>query len=159
MFSRIDGRDFDELRDTSMIRHYLDWAAGSVYIKFGKTWVLCSASIENKVPSFLLNKGMGWVTAEYSMLPNASHSRMRRDRDKISGRTYEIQRLIGRSLRAVVDLKALKNYTIHVDCDVIQADGGTRTASITGGFVAMYDAITKLQRDNPNLKQNIIKDL
>jgi ribonuclease PH len=158
MLRRFDDREFDELRDISMIRNYLDWADGSVYIKFGKTWVLCSASIENRVPRFLLNSGQGWVTAEYNMMPNSTQTRTRRDRFQVPGRTYEIQRLIGRSLRAVVDLNAMPNYTIYLDCDVIQADGGTRTASITGAFVALYDAVQKLKEQNPHIKKPVIKN-
>ena len=138
------------LRNVEIIRHYTKHAEGSVLIKFGDTHVICTASVEEKVPSFLKGKGQGWVTAEYGMLPRSTGSRMDREaaRGKQSGRTQEIQRLIGRSLRAVIDLKKLGERTIHFDCDVIQADGGTRTASITGAYVAMADAINHLLKNN-----------
>jgi ribonuclease PH len=136
----------DQLRDVQIIRHYTKHAEGSVLIKFGDTHVLCTASVEEKVPGFLKGKGQGWVTAEYGMLPRSTGSRMDREaaRGKQSGRTQEIQRLIGRSLRGIIDLTKLGERSIHLDCDVIQADGGTRTASITGAYVALYDAITHL---------------
>lgn len=134
------------LRPVEIIRHYTKHAEGSVLVKFGDTHVICTASVEEKVPGFLKGKNQGWVTAEYGMLPRSTGSRMDREaaKGKQSGRTQEIQRLIGRSLRAVIDLEKLGERTIHFDCDVIQADGGTRTASITGAFVALQDAINKL---------------
>jgi ribonuclease PH len=143
---RPSGRAPDELRPLSFVRGYTSHAEGSVLVGFGETRVLCTASVEEGVPSFLRGKGQGWVTAEYGMLPRATHTRSAREaaRGKQSGRTQEIQRLIGRALRAVVDLKALGERTITVDCDVLQADGGTRTAAITGGFVALADAIDTL---------------
>ncbi len=139
-------RSADQLRAISITRNYTKHAEGSVLIECGDTKVICTASIDEKVPSFLRGKGQGWVTAEYGMLPRSTGSRMDREaaRGKQSGRTQEIQRLIGRSLRSVVDLKALGERTIQVDCDVIQADGGTRTASITGAYVALHDAISFL---------------
>ncbi len=134
------------LRNIEILRHYTKHAEGSVLIKFGDTHVLCTASVEEKVPGFLKGKGQGWVTAEYGMLPRSTGSRMDREaaRGKQSGRTQEIQRLIGRSLRAIIDLEKLGERSIQIDCDVIQADGGTRTASITGAYVALHDAISKL---------------
>ncbi len=142
--SRPSQRANDELRSVEIIRHYTKHAEGSVLVKFGDTHVLCTASIEEKVPGFLKGKNQGWVTAEYGMLPRSTGSRMDREaaRGKQSGRTQEIQRLIGRSLRAIIDLRKLGERSIHIDCDVIQADGGTRTASITGAYVALQDAIT-----------------
>lgn len=139
-------RQANELRTVTLTRNYTCHAEGSVLVEFGNTKVLCTASVEEKVPPFLKGKGEGWVTAEYGMLPRSTGSRMRREAaaGKQSGRTQEIQRLIGRSLRAVVDLKALGERQITIDCDVIQADGGTRTASITGAFVALTDAINGL---------------
>ena len=136
------------LRTAQITRHYTCHAEGSVLIEFGNTKVICTASVEEKVPGFLKGQGQGWVTAEYGMLPRSTGSRMDREaaRGKQSGRTQEIQRLIGRSLRAVVDLKKLGERTITLDCDVIQADGGTRTASITGAFVALSDAIANLMQ-------------
>ncbi|MDI1309032.1 MAG: ribonuclease PH [Methylotenera sp.] len=136
----------DQLRNVEIIRHYTKHAEGSVLVKFGDTHVLCTASVEEKVPGFLKGKGQGWVTAEYGMLPRSTGSRMDREaaRGKQSGRTQEIQRLIGRSLRAIIDLEKLGERSIHMDCDVIQADGGTRTASITGAYVALHDAISTL---------------
>ena len=146
MSVRPSGRAPDELRPLSFVRGYTEHAEGSVLVGFGGTRVLCTASVEEGVPSFLRGKGQGWVTAEYGMLPRATHTRSAREaaRGKQSGRTQEIQRLIGRALRAVVDLKALGERTITVDCDVLQADGGTRTAAITGGFVALADAVDTL---------------
>lgn len=140
------------LRPIEIIRHYTKHAEGSVLVKFGDTHVICTASVEEKVPGFLKGKNQGWVTAEYGMLPRSTGTRMDREaaKGKQSGRTQEIQRLIGRSLRAVIDLEKLGERTIHFDCDVIQADGGTRTASITGAYVALQDAITVL------LKQGLI---
>jgi ribonuclease PH len=140
---RSGGRSADELRPVRLTRGYTRHAEGSVLVEFGDTKVLCTASVEGRVPGFLRDKGRGWVTAEYGMLPRATHTRGDREaaRGKQSGRTQEIQRLIGRALRAVIDLPALGENTIHVDCDVLQADGGTRTASITGAFVAVHDAL------------------
>jgi len=144
--SRPSGRAVDQLRDIRITRQYTKHAEGSVLIECGDTKVICTASIEEKVPGFLKGKGQGWLTAEYGMLPRSTHSRMDREaaRGKQSGRTQEIQRLIGRSLRAAFDLEAFGERTLHLDCDVIQADGGTRTASITGAMVAAYDAFSKL---------------
>src|SRR5438093_8980310 len=143
--ARIDGRKPTELRSVRMTMNFLDYAEGSVLIETGQTRVLCVASVEEKVPPFLEGKEQGWVTAEYNMLPRATHTRSPRERDsRVSGRTQEIQRLIGRSLRAVVDMQALGPRTIILDCDVLQADGGTRTASITGAYVALYRACTRL---------------
>ena len=145
---RRDDRAADALRAVRFTRHFTRHAEGSVLVEFGDTRVLCTATVEEGVPGFLRGKGQGWVTAEYGMLPRATHSRNAREaaRGKQTGRTQEIQRLIGRALRAAVDLRALGERTITLDCDVLQADGGTRTASITGGFVAMADAITSLQK-------------
>ncbi|HYD60195.1 MAG TPA: ribonuclease PH [Noviherbaspirillum sp.] len=143
---RPSGRAADALRTVRLTRHYTKHAEGSVLVEFGDTKVICTASIEEKVPGFLKGKGQGWMTAEYGMLPRSTHSRMDREaaKGKQSGRTQEIQRLIGRSLRAAFDLNAFGERTLHLDCDVIQADGGTRTASITGAMVAAYDAFSKL---------------
>ena len=143
--TRIDQRSLTQLRPVHLTVDFLEYAEGSVLIEAGKTRVLCAASIEEKVPPFLEGKGLGWVTAEYNMLPRATHTRSSRERDgRVSGRTQEIQRLIGRSLRAVVDRQALGPRTITLDCDVIQADGGTRTASITGAYVALHRACSQL---------------
>lgn len=146
MIHRGQGRAPDQLRAVTIERGYTKHAEGSVLISFGETKVLCTASVLAKVPPHKKGSGEGWVTAEYGMLPRATHTRSDREaaRGKQTGRTQEIQRLIGRALRAVVDLKALGEYTIHVDCDVIQADGGTRTASITGAYVALADAVAWL---------------
>jgi ribonuclease PH len=142
---RIDGRSWTQLRPVTLSVDFVDYAEGSVLIEAGRTRVLCAASIEEKVPPFLEGKGQGWVTAEYNMLPRATHTRNQRERNgKLSGRTQEIQRLIGRSLRAAIDLKKLGPYTITLDCDVIQADGGTRTASVTGAYVALHRACARL---------------
>ena len=138
------------LRPVSIQRHYTSMSPGSVLYQAGKTIVLCTASVEPKVPDWLLGKGKGWITAEYNMLPHSTSPRKARERAKLDGRTTEIQRLIGRSLRAVADLKALGERAITVDCDVLQADGGTRTASITGAFIALVDAIRSVQNDLPN---------
>jgi ribonuclease PH len=144
---RTDGRTQTQLRPVRLTVDYLDYAEGSVLIEAGRTRVLCAASVEEKVPGFLEGSGRGWVTAEYSMLPRATHTRAPREREgRLSGRTQEIQRLIGRSLRAAVDLEALGARTITLDCDVVQADGGTRTAAITGAFVALYRACSQLVR-------------
>jgi ribonuclease PH len=144
--TRPSGRAVDQLRAIRITRHYTKHAEGSVLIECGDTKVICTASIEEKVPGFLKGKGQGWLTAEYGMLPRSTHTRMDREaaRGKQSGRTQEIQRLIGRSLRAAFDLEAFGERTLHLDCDVIQADGGTRTASITGAMVAAYDAFSRL---------------
>ena len=157
---RPGNRKADELRAVRITRHYTKHAEGSVLIEFGDTRVLCTATVEDKVPPFLRGKEQGWVTAEYSLLPRSTNTRVAREaaRGKQSGRTQEIQRLIGRSLRAVVDLKRIRDHTILIDCDVIQADGGTRTASITGAYVALVDAVNwmharKKITDNPVLAQ------
>ena len=143
--TRIDGRSPTQVRPVHLAVDFLDYAEGSVLIETGKTRVLCAASVEEKVPPFLEGTGQGWVTAEYNMLPRSTHTRSARERDgRISGRTSEIQRLIGRSLRAAVDMQALGARTITLDCDVLQADGGTRTASITGAYVALHRACTLL---------------
>lgn len=144
---RPSGRKQDELRHITLTRQYTCHAEGSVLVEFGKTKVICNATVEESVPFFLKGQGKGWVTAEYGMLPRSTGQRMRREaaQNKQGGRTMEIQRLIGRSLRAVVDMNHLGENTIIVDCDVIQADGGTRTASITGGYVALVDAIRVAQ--------------
>ena len=143
--TRIDGRTPGQLRPVRLTVDYLDYAEGSVLIETGNTRVLCAASIEERVPLFLEGKGQGWVTAEYNMLPRATHTRSAREREgKIGGRTQEIQRLIGRSLRAAMDMQALGPRTITLDCDVLQADGGTRTAAITGAYVALHRACTVL---------------
>jgi ribonuclease PH len=147
---RPSGRKAEELRAVRITRGYTRHAEGSVLIEFGGTRVLCTASVENRVPPFLRDKGSGWLTAEYGMLPRSTHTRSEREaaRGKQSGRTQEIQRLIGRALRTVVDLPALGERTIQVDCDVLQADGGTRTAAITGAFVAVHDAMSWLRAQN-----------
>src|SRR3989442_15750166 len=142
---RSDKRAADELRPITITPHYLDHAEGSVFIEAGRTRVVCTASVEDRVPPFLRNTGRGWVTAEYGMLPRATTTRTARERAATGGRTQEIQRLVGRSLRAVVELGKLGERTITVDCDVIQADGGTRTAAITGGFVALADCLHGLR--------------
>ena len=142
---RIDKRQNDQLRPITIEPHVNAYAEGSVLISFGKTKVICTASQEGNIPKWLQNQGQGWVSAEYGMLPRSTHSRMRRDKAASSGRTQEISRLIARSLRASIDLKKLGERQITVDCDVIQADGGTRTAAITGGFVALALALKKLQ--------------
>ena len=157
--TRPSQRANDQLRAIEIIRHYTKHAEGSVLVKFGDTQVICTASVEEKVPGFLKGKGQGWVTAEYGMLPRSTGSRMDREaaRGKQTGRTQEIQRLIGRSLRAIIDLEKLGERTIHFDCDVIQADGGTRTASITGAYVAMVDAVSTLLQKGL-LTESPIKD-
>jgi len=143
---RKDGRKADELRKIKITRNYIKSAEGSVLIEMGDTKVLCTATVENSVPPFLRGKGTGWVTAEYAMLPCSSAQRISRERSKVGGRTHEIQRLIGRSLRSVIDMKALGERTILLDCDVIQADGGTRTASITGAYIALVDALRHIKK-------------
>lgn len=149
-------REPNQLRDIRITRNYTKHAEGSVLVEFGDTKVICTASVSTSLPPFLKDSGKGWVTAEYGMLPRSTHERMQREasKGKQVGRTQEIQRLIARSLRAAVDLNALGEHAITVDCDVIQADGGTRTASITGGCVALYDAIQSLK---PKLKTNPFK--
>ncbi|MEG9488825.1 ribonuclease PH [Mannheimia bovis] len=157
---RPNNRANNQVREIKITRNYTRYAEGSVLIEFGETKVLCNATVEETVPRFLKGQQQGWVTAEYGMLPRATHSRTQREaaKGKQGGRTMEIQRLIARSLRAVVDLKALGERTVTVDCDVIQADGGTRTASITGACVALYDAMNKLVA-NGTLKTNPMKGL
>ncbi|MFT4580451.1 MAG: ribonuclease PH [Gammaproteobacteria bacterium] len=155
MTDRPSGRAANEMRTVKFSRHYTMHAEGSVLVEFGNTKVLCNATIEDRVPGFLKGRGEGWITAEYGMLPRSTNSRMRREASegRQGGRTLEIQRLIGRSLRAVVDRAALGERTITIDCDVIQADGGTRTASITGGYIALVDAVMKKLADG-SLKTN-----
>jgi len=144
---RKDNRGLKELRTVDFTRNFTKHAAGSVLVEFGDTKVIVTATIEDKVPRFLHDSGKGWLTAEYSLLPGATHTRVNRDRGSlISGRTQEIQRLVGRSLRTAVDLTKIGERTITIDADVIQADGGTRTASISGGFIALYDALLKLKK-------------
>ncbi|MGH9062030.1 MAG: ribonuclease PH, partial [Acidimicrobiales bacterium] len=149
MIERLDGRRADQLRPVELVRDYTVFAAGSVLIRMGRTVVLATASVDDEVPRWMRGTGRGWVTAEYSMLPGASPERIAREaaRGKQSGRTQEIQRLIGRSLRAVTDLKAMGEIQINLDCDVLQADGGTRTASICAAYVALHDACSRLVAD------------
>ena len=151
---RANGRSNDKMRDLKITRNFLKFPDGSVLVEMGETKVICGISIEEKVPPFLKNSGKGWLTAEYSMLPRATQSRTMRESvsGKVGGRTHEIQRLIGRALRAVVNLDVIGERTIWVDCDVIQADGGTRTASITGGFVALVEALWSLKKEAPSRK-------
>lgn len=158
---RDDGRKNDELRDIKITRDVNIYAEGSVLIEFNNTKVLCTASVSEKVPSFIKGSGKGWITAEYSMLPRATEERNSREsnKGKLSGRTMEIQRLIGRSLRAAVDLEKLGEHSIIVDCDVLQADGGTRTASITGGFIALAIAIKKMLVEGVLLENPIISNI
>ena len=146
MAARASGREADELRSVTFVRDYTEMATGSVLVEFGRTRVLCTASLEARVPPWLKGSGKGWVTAEYSMLPGSSPERVTREaaRGKQSGRTQEIQRLIGRSLRAVTDLRLMPDVQLTIDCDVLQADGGTRTASICGGWIALHDACSRL---------------
>ena len=155
MASRIDGRSNDQLRPISITRNYISHAEGSVFIEIGKTRVVCTATVEEKVPAFQKGKCLGWVTAEYDMIPRSTQVRIIRPQTigKIGGRTHEIQRLIGRSLRGVVDFKKLGERTIWIDCDVIEADGGTRCAAITGGFLALYDCCRYL------VEQKIIPEM
>jgi ribonuclease PH len=159
MFKRPSNRNFNELRNISLEASFSPYAEGSCFAKFGNTHVLCTASVESKLPLWIRNSGKGWITAEYGMLPRSTHSRMDREvtKGKPSGRTQEIQRLIGRSLRSVVNLGKLAEFQIKVDCDVIQADGGTRTASITGAWVALYQAINFLLKSG-KLSENPIID-
>lgn len=148
MIQRQDGRGQEFLRKVNIIRNYMKFAEGSCLIELGETKVICTASVEESVPQFLKGKGTGWVTAEYGMLPRSCQTRVQRESSRgiVGGRTHEIQRLIGRSLRAIVDLAAFGERTIWIDCDVLQADGGTRTASITGSFIALADAFTTLKK-------------
>jgi len=157
--TRSNGRAADQLREVKITRNYLKHAEGSVLVEFGDTKVICNATVEAKVPSFLKGKGTGWVTAEYCMLPRATHTRNQREssKGKLTGRTHEIQRLIGRSLRAVVDLELMGERSVLIDCDVIQADGGTRTASITGAYVALADAFQTLVASG-ELAENPLKE-
>ena len=159
MFNRPSNRNFNQLRNITLEANFSPYAEGSCFAKFGNTHVLCTASVDTKLPVWLRNSGKGWITAEYGMLPRSTHSRMDREvtKGKPSGRTQEIQRLIGRSLRSIVDLRKLVNYQINIDCDVIQADGGTRTASITGAWVALYQAINYLLKTG-KLSENPIID-
>ncbi len=159
MFKRPSNRNYNELRNIEVEANISPYAEGSCIAKFGNTHVLCTASVDTKLPLWLRNSGKGWITAEYGMLPRSTHSRMDREvtKGKPSGRTQEIQRLIGRSLRSVVDLKKLSEIQIKIDCDVIQADGGTRTASITGAWVALYQAINYLLKSG-KLNENPIID-
>ncbi len=154
-----EGRSLQELRQIKMTRHFIKHPEGAVLVEFGDTRVICTASVEESVPPFLRGKGTGWVTAEYSMLPRATHTRSSREaaKGKQSGRTLEIQRLIGRSLRAVTDMSKLGERTVYLDCDVIQADGGTRTASITGAYVALVDAISSLLAQR-KIQENPLKE-
>ena len=142
--ARPDGRAWDQLRPVSVTRDFLTHPEGSVLVEFGATKVICTATVEDKVPSFLKGQGLGWVTAEYAMLPRSTNTRSPRENRGPSGRSQEIQRLVGRALRAVVERSKLGERTIWIDCDVIQADGGTRTAAITGGFIALADAVARL---------------
>lgn len=147
-FSRADGRALDELRPVTITRGFTSNPAGSVLVEFGNTQVMCTASVEERIPRFKVGSGEGWLTAEYAMLPAATHERMPREslKGKVKGRTHEISRLVGRSLRAAIDLSQLGENTIAIDCDVLQADGGTRTAAITGAYVALADAVAELRR-------------
>ena len=159
MSTRFDGRQVEELRKVSFQRNFTKHAAGSVLMCFGDTKVICTASVEERVPRFMKDEGRGWVTAEYSMLPSSTHTRISRDvsKGKPSGRTSEIQRLIGRALRAVIDFEKLGERTIYIDADVIQADGGTRTAAITGGMIALADAVDTLLKEGV-ITENPIKE-
>ncbi|MEA2015547.1 MAG: ribonuclease PH [Actinomycetota bacterium] len=146
MVKRIDGRKIDQLREIKVTRNYISHADGSVFIEMGKTRIVCTAIVEDKVPKFLNGKGSGWITAEYDMIPGSAPQRIIRPQTmgRINGRTHEIQRLIGRSLRAIVDLGKIGERTVWIDCDVIEADGGTRTASITGSFIALFDCMRSM---------------
>lgn len=158
-YKRIDGRAFDELRKVRITPNVLPYAEGSVLIEMGKTKVICTATLEEKVPPFLRGAGTGWVTAEYAMLPRATQTRTQREIQRLSGRTQEIQRLIGRSLRAAVDFTKLGERQIIIDCDVIMADGGTRCASITGGFVALAIASQKLVKSGTIKENPVISEI
>ncbi len=155
MVKRIDGRKDDEIRKINITRNYISHADGSVFIEMGKTRIVCTATVEDKIPKFLAGKGSGWITAEYDMIPGSAPQRIIRAQTtgRINGRTHEIQRLIGRSLRGVVDLSKIGERTIWIDCDVIEADGGTRTASITGSFIALFDCMSSL------IRKKIITDM
>ena len=157
MFKRPSNRNFDELRNIVLEANISPYAEGSCIVKFGNTHVLCTASVESKLPLWLRNSGKGWITAEYGMLPRSTHTRVDREvnKGKPSGRTQEIQRLIGRSLRSVVDLRKMSEYQIKIDCDVIQADGGTRTASITGAWVALYQSVNFLLKSGKLIENPI----
>ena len=157
MHKRPDGRNLDELRPIKITRGFMSHAEGSALIEMGETRVICSASVENRVPRFLVGKRSGWMTAEYAMLPRSTHTRSQRERQSLGGRTQEIQRVIGRALRAVVDLKKLGERTLWIDCDVIHADGGTRTASISGAYVAVADAVSNLL-EKRKLKESPIRE-
>ena len=154
---RYDKREAGELRPVTITPHFNRYAEGSVLVQFGNTKVVCNASVENQLPKWLQGQNRGWVTAEYGMLPRSTHERMKRDRTSTSGRTQEISRLIGRSLRSCVDLYKLKNIQITIDCDVLQADGGTRTAAITGGFVALSQALHYLEKKK-EISKNPLKN-
>ena len=154
---RNSGRENNQLREIEFVTNFNPYAEGSCLVKYGNTHVICTASVEEKVPSWLKGQEKGWVTAEYAMLPRSTQTRVQREVKKPSGRTQEIQRLIGRSLRAVVDLEKMKDICITVDCDVLQADGGTRVASVSGGFVAMYLALEKLVKEG-KLPENPIRE-
>ena len=157
MNNRPDGRALDELRSLKITRGYMSNAEGSALIEMGDTRVICTASVEKRVPPFLIGKGTGWLTAEYAMLPRSTHSRTQRETRGAKGRTQEIQRLIGRSLRAVVNLDRLGVHTLWVDCDVLQADGGTRTASISGAYIAVADALSYM-REKKMIKGDLLLD-
>ena len=157
MSQRVDGRRSDQLRPVSIERGFMKHAEGSALIKMGDTHVICTASVENRVPHFLRGKDTGWITAEYAMLPRSTHTRIQRETQGPKGRTQEIQRLIGRALRAVIDLDKLGTRTLWIDCDVLQADGGTRTASISGAYVAVVDAIEKLKNEG-EIEENPLGD-
>ncbi len=158
-YTRTDSRTADQIRQTKITPNFVPYAEGSALIEVGNTKVICAASVEEKVPMFMRNQGRGWVTAEYSMLPRATHTRSQREIQRPSGRTQEIQRLIGRSLRTIVDMTAMGERTITVDCDVLQADGGTRTASITGAYVALALALRKLEQDKKLKKNPLISEV
>ena len=155
--ARVDGRSQDELRPIKITRGFMKHAEGSVLIEMGDTHVICTASVEERVPHFLMGKGQGWITAEYSMLPRATHTRTQRETRGVKGRTQEIQRLIGRAIRGIADLKNVGERTIWIDCDVISADGGTRTASITGSYIAVALALQDLE-NRKKLKGPVLRD-
>ena len=152
-----ENRKYNELRNVEIIPDVNLYAEGSCLIKCGNTHVLCTASVDDKIPQWLKGEEKGWITAEYALLPRATHTRVNRETKGVGGRTHEIQRLIGRALRAVCDLSVLKDFVIHIDCDVLQADGGTRTASITGGFVALYIALEKMVK-NGQITHNPLRE-
>lgn len=158
-WTRSDKRGFSDLRPVAIKRNFTTSSPGSVLIEMGRTKVLCTATIDHQVPSFLENTGKGWVTSEYSMLPQSTRQRKQRERQKVDGRTFEIQRLIGRCLRAVVDLEMLGERTIWIDCDVLEADGGTRCASITGAYVALVDSVNFLKREGVKFAKDPIKGM